>query len=81
MKHATISGTIGLTLAVIVALYFGYDSMWPKLLPSPPAQAQVQMSPDIRFVCSHTHKETIVILTGAGGFPANIDVCDEWRVK
>jgi hypothetical protein len=49
--------------------------------PASPMAPRMQVTPDMRFICSHKHKETIVIQTGAGGFPANIDVCDEWMLK
>ena len=46
-------------------------------IPVPPEDKQAQ-----RWVCSHTARQTVTILTGASGaFQAQMDQCDEWKLK
>jgi hypothetical protein len=49
-----------------------------KQAPNPiPVDQQAQ-----RWVCSHTTRQTVTILTGASGaFQAQMDQCDEWKLK
>jgi len=47
----------------------------PKPVPEEDKQAQ-------RWICSHTTRQTVTILTGASGaFQAYMDQCDEWKLK
>jgi hypothetical protein len=51
------------------------DKKPPIPVPAEDKQAQ-------RWVCSHTTRQTVTILTGASGaFQAQIDQCDEWKLK
>jgi hypothetical protein len=35
-----------------------------------------------RWVCSHTTRQTVTILTGvSGAFQGYVDQCDEWKLK
>jgi len=46
-------------------------------IPVPAEDKQAQ-----RWVCSHTTRQTVTILTGASGaFQAQMDQCDEWKLK
>jgi hypothetical protein len=51
------------------------DKKPPIPVPAEDKQAQ-------RWVCSHTTRQTVTILTGASGaFQAQMDQCDEWKLK
>ena len=51
------------------------DKKPPIPIPAEDKQAQ-------RWVCSHTTRQTVTILTGASGaFQAQMDQCDEWKLK
>jgi hypothetical protein len=51
------------------------DKQAPKPVSIEDKQAQ-------RWVCSHTTRQTVTILTGASGaFQAYMDQCDEWKLK
>jgi hypothetical protein len=46
-------------------------------IPAPAEDKQAQ-----RWVCSHTTRQTVTILTGvSGAFQAQMDQCDEWKLK
>jgi len=48
----------------------------------PPIPAPVEDRQDQRWICSHTTRQTVTILTGASGaFQAQMDQCDEWKLK
>jgi hypothetical protein len=50
-----------------------------KPAPKPPPVEDKQAQ---RWVCSHTTRQTVTILTGASGaFQAYMDQCDEWKLK
>jgi len=51
-----------------------------EALPPMPAPAEDKQAQ--RWVCSHTSRQTVTILTGASGaFQAYMDQCDEWKLK
>ncbi len=57
------------------------EALPPKTEALPPA-VPVEDKQAQRWVCSHTTRQTVTILTGASGaFQAYMDQCDEWKLK
>src|SRR5215831_1805011 len=87
-----ITAAIGITAVVTVMFQF-----IPHKTEAPPpakekqaredklAQGDKQAQEDKlaqRWVCSHTTRQTVTILTGtSGAFQAYMDQCDEWKLK
>ena len=58
------------------------EALPPKIEAPPPKPAPVEDKQAQRWVCSHTTRQTVTILTGASGaFQAYMDQCDEWKLK
>ena len=58
------------------------EALPPKIEAPPPKPAPVEDKQAQRWVCSHTTRQTVTILTGASGaFQAYMDQCDEWKQK
>ena len=60
----------------------------PPPIPAPVEEKQPPKPPPVedkqaqRWICSHTTRQTVTILTGASGaFQAQMDQCDEWKLK
>ncbi len=48
----------------------------------PPISVSAEDKQAQRWVCSHTTRQTVTILTGASGaFQTQMDQCDEWKLK
>jgi hypothetical protein len=81
-----IAAVIGLGAVGVVTFRF-----MPRTLPQvplpiedkkPPIAAPAEDKQAQRWVCSHTTRQTITILTGvSGAFQAQMDQCDEWKLK
>ena len=58
------------------------EALPPKIEAPPPKPAPVEDKQAQRWVCSHSARQTVTILTGASGaFQAYMDQCDEWKLK
>ena len=58
------------------------EALPPKIEAPPPKPAPVEDKQAQRWVCSHTTRQTVTIMTGASGaFQAYMDQCDEWKLK
>ena len=62
------------------------EALAPVPLPAEDKQAPIPVPVEDkqaqRWVCSHTTRQTVTILTGASGaFQAYMDQCDEWKLK
>jgi hypothetical protein len=58
------------------------EALPPKTEAPPPIPVPVEDKQAQRWVCSHTTRQTVTILTGASGaFQAYMDQCDEWKLK
>jgi len=81
-----IAAAIGITAAVVMFQYIPHKTETP-LPAAPPAkekpdkQAQEDKQAQ-RWVCSHTARQTVTILTGvSGALQGYMDQCDEWKLK
>lgn len=79
-----IAAVIGITALVAVTYQFlPYKTETPSP-PSPTVQEKQTLEDKRaqRWVCSHTTRQTVTILTDvSGAFQAYMDQCDEWKLK
>ena len=58
------------------------EALPPVTLPVEDKKPPIPVPAEERWVCSHTTRQTVTILTGASGaFQAQMDQCDEWKLK
>jgi hypothetical protein len=58
------------------------EPLLPKTETLPPIPVPAEDKQAQRWVCSHTTRQTVTILTGvSGAFQAQMDQCDEWKLK
>lgn len=79
-----IAAVIGVTAVVAVTYQFlPHKIETPSPVPSPVQEKQTLEDKQAqRWVCSHTTRQTVTILTGvSGAFQAYMDQCDEWKLK
>ena len=79
-----IAAVIGvIALAAVTYQFIPHKTEAP--LPVPPVVQEKQTLEDKqaqRWVCSHSTRQTVTILTGvSGAFQGYIDQCDEWKLK
>jgi hypothetical protein len=69
-----------ITVTAVVAGVFRF--MPHKTEAPPPIPTPAEDKQALRWVCSHTTRQTVTILTGvSGAFQAYMDQCDEWKLK
>jgi hypothetical protein len=87
-RQLAVAWVIAAVIAVIavVAVMFRFMPHKTEALPPVPLPAEDKRPQEDkqaqRWVCSHTTRQTVTILTGASGaFQAYMDQCDEWKLK
>jgi hypothetical protein len=84
-----IAAVIGLGAVGVVTFRFmphKTEALPPVAVPAedkkPPIPVPAEDKLAQRWVCSHTTLQTVTILMGASGaFQAQMDQCDEWKLK
>ena len=80
-----IAAAIGITAVAAVTFQHIPSIKLGRPSPAAPPAKEKQAQEDKRaqrWVCSHTTRQTVTILTGtSGGFQASMDQCDEWKLK
>src|SRR5437868_7442546 len=88
MWQLAVAWVIAAVIAIIAVVAVTYqfiphktEALRPVPLPVENKQTQEDKQAQ-RWVCSHTTRQTVTILTGASGaFQAYMDQCDEWKLK
>jgi len=79
-----------IAVGAVGVVTFRFMPLPHKTEAAPPVPLPVEKKPPVsaedkqvqRWVCSHTTRQTVTILTGASGaFQAQMDQCDEWKLK
>ena len=85
---ALIAGAAAGVVMLLLMLLTPHKTEAPQPIPAPvenkqaPNPVPVEDNQAQRWVCSHSTRQTVTILTGASGaFQAYMDQCDEWKLK
>jgi hypothetical protein len=77
----------GAAAGLVMLLFTPHKTEEPPPIPAPVENKQApnpvpEEDKQQRWVCSHTTRQTVTILTApSGAFQAYMDQCDEWKLK